>query len=438
MENTNPNQHSPNEGSRPDQKQPANFFQQKRIRIPVILIGITVLLAAVMATFSYKYKQVPPFVSSEPPQSPNNTVVATTAPYLIPIPKTSSSTAQGYSSGNYIDESFALGSCQNSLPVIASQSGLVQWVEPRYLDNTQIFSSGSESADYVGGEADYLVGHILSGKYQGGDILLVTIPYPGMSGSEGYDHIVRLNGKYYFLTKYSEDRLVTKTSSDSNIDLTEDLTFDMEDLDLPQIIHMDSPSANYSEVNWFGFSQFNDVRFCGDGKTLVFKDPKVGNVYSANPETTAYAGLDSSSSSSSLYIKAPDSTQRVYIFHPDIMGENDSALVTWSNGTNNTQKYTYQNMTGCGPQAFVDIANVKLSDLKQAGTGLNSQQIYEYKNLNDPGLKNIYDKMWVPENSTKPSYQTFLSNHPVFFWQDPFGDFVRFINEQYEQEAYCG
>jgi len=38
----------------------------------------------------------------------------------------------------------------------------------------------------------------------------------------------------------------------------------------------------------------------------------------------------------------------------------------------------------------------------------------------------------------KETYEKFLNNHPLFFWQDPFGDYIAFTNSAYQSGVECG
>lgn len=333
----------------------------------------------------------------------------------------------------YLDTSLSLGKCQNPLPVVKSTSGQVQWLEPVSLPDAQIFNGD------VGAHASYLVGKVLFGKYKGGDLILSTVPHAGMFGYEAYDHSVSFDGKYYFLTKYSEDKLTGDDAITLLPGTSVDNDFDLTDLDTPQVFHTSNPVSDFSQLpDLFGFDQFADQRFCADNKALAFNEPGVGDVYVLNKNERS-SGLDSPITPTSFYVKAPDSTQRVYVVQPDFMGQNnDIPFVSWNDTGQNTQKYTYQNMTVCGPLSFTDIADVQSSSLVQTGTTFNGHAVLEYKDPQDPKLKDVYDNIGVYNGAIKPSYESFLSNHPVFFWKGPFGFYIRFINEQYEHSTYCG
>ncbi|HEX5430218.1 MAG TPA: hypothetical protein VFX17_04045 [Patescibacteria group bacterium] len=405
-----------------------NIFPEKLSwKLSTLYTTLVLVILGTSSLFMYRY-----LASRTQIKTPTNLTPSTSPQTQTPTDSTGTT--------SYLDTSFDLGKCKTTMPVVPSKSGQVQWIEPKYQPDMKIFESGDMGNDYLGGEASYLVGRVMSGKYKGGDVFLTTVPYAGFFGSEQYDHEIKLNGKIYYLSKYSEDDLDNKNSEVTPLkNVTIDKQFDLIDLDLPQIIHLDNPVVDLVQLPpYFGFTQYADQRFCGDNKVQSFYDNSVDVIYTLNDAGRANLFKENKSTPTSYYVKAPDSTQRVYVIKPSFMQNNDIPSITWNDIGVNTQKYTYQNMTGCGPLAFTDISNVYPSDLIQTGTTSDNQTVFEYKDSNNSGLKEVYNKTDMYEPNLKPSYDVFKSNHPVFFWKDPFGYYVRFINEQYEASAYCG
>jgi hypothetical protein len=424
MNNMNLNMPSQEDPS-PDQiTQPKLSFIKRH---PVVFAyGLLIILVLAILVYRKLHYQVQ---NNTNPDNSHNKIIVTTQPYSTTTPPSETST-NIVDPGSSPDGTFTLKNCANSFPIMESKSGIVKWVEPEFLKGVQVFASSTMDNDYLGGETSYLVGHIVSGKYSGGNILLTIVPYAGFSGSVAYDHLISFKGNYYFLSKYSEDALGSSgMKSGSNTRL--DSTFSLPDLESPETLHMDAPSADFYHYSSGGFTQYDDMRFCGDDLKIAFTDPIAGNVYMADTSTPV----------NTLYIKRPDSTQRVYLLHPDILDKNNIALVTWSDGTPSNQEYTYQMKTGCGPLTWYDTADIQLDDLVQSGSSINGDPIYEFKNANDPRLKAIYENTYdfVSNNEkNKLKLSDFISNHGVFFWKNQFGQMIRFLNMKYEQNTYCG
>lgn len=426
-------------------EKPLESFPKKKTGRWMIMVGVLVLLLIAGGAFAYYlYHQKIPV--SQPTDNSNNPVVVVTDPngnQLQPggpgYPTTTPDSNQP--GDNSVINSLDSLRCQNTLPTVASRSGMVQWQSPKKIKGLRIFKKFDDNSDYIQDDS-YVVGKVLSGKYQGGDMILTIVSYEGMGVSEDYDHIVNLNGKYYYLARYSAD------TANQNGDITPafdnysvDRDFSLSDLDFPNSLQSNNPSANFSLVSQFGFYRGNQQQFCADNMIKAFTDPVLGDVYTDTQPLKTLTSLGNSyqvSTTEGFYAKAPDGTSRTYSLNIPIQPASNVTAVTWSNGKANSNEYSYQHPGGCGPSQLRDVVDVALSDLVPVGTSRDGQTVYGYANTKIQDLQDMYNNIYVPDGETKITYGAFLADHPIFFWQDPFGKFIRFKTTKYQPLAECG
>lgn len=172
---------------------------------------------------------------------------------------------------------------------------------------------------------------------------------------------------------------------------------------------------------------------------LLFTDGAAGQVY-FDPETKCFL------------IKTPDSLVKLYYLELNFLN-NFSApeyafssisfipRITWSNGSQVTEEYTYNERTGCGSshcQSLFTAEELGGEDILQiAGQTATGDNVYEYKDQNAQFLKDTYEEYGVPYQEEQVSYEEFVSDHPVFYWEDPFGRYLRFKKAEYLPMAEC-
>ena len=330
---------------------------------------------------------------------------------------------------------YGLTACANRGPAPTSKSGTVQWTIPQPA-SVSIFASTTADSAY-GSDTSYMVGHFTSGQYKGADLLITILAFDEPGGPSWY-RIVRQGSNYIVLDKYSDTLPDPAQNISYAVKLTEDKNFDLADLDFPQTLHSQNPAADFTYPVNLGFFKNGSGFFCADHYVKMFTDPNVGDVYSddlANQPTSAWDG--SYISGFGFYVKAPDGSEEVYQLNINFIGQDKLPLVTWANGKKNSEDYSYQALGGCGATQFLDVENVKESDLAQIGTSFDGQVIYGYKDQNVQELKDMFNEIYTPDGQPKPTYQQFLADNPIFFWKDPFGQFVRFKIMKYQPLAEC-
>ncbi len=405
---------------------------KKSLIIKIILMAVIVMFLGGSAVFGYffyqKQQQKVKNATTE-----NRQISIATDPDNSFIPPTSTPGNAPASTPSSAENTF---SCKNPGPVMASRSGLVLWQNGQYAGELTLFAANASSPDYTEGvgyvdDSSVIVGHFISGKYQDSDLLITTISvqydWPGGDLPQ-FMYIVRQGNKYTILGKYSDS---LPSDIKGKVSFTIDKDFDLPDLDMPAILHFANPKADLSLANSLGAFRNRLIDFCADGLIKVFTDPVVGDVY------TDPADTQNQIFTHGFYVKAPDGTKATYELEVSFVGADHIPLVSWANGQKNNQDYSYQFIGGCGASRFLDVQDVTPQDLTQIGTTSDGQLIYGYKDSNASELKTMYDEIYIPDDQAKPPYSAFVGEHPIFFWQDPFGQFVRFKIMKYQPLAEC-
>ncbi len=158
-----------------------------------------------------------------------------------------------------------------------------------------------------------------------------------------------------------------------------------------------------------------------------------------------------------LLAQAPDSSVFIYKFKLGFLGQNTTVNnigfsreanildITWNDGSKNTQEYMIDmpyNLTNCA-YLTADYISDPDSQLKIIGYTSDQEPIYELADINtkyspegeESVLETMYDNYYVPEGEEKISFEEFLAEKPLLFWEDPFGKFMIIKSAKYAPMA---
>lgn len=417
---------SPQPDQSQQQPQPENLPPKKISKGLLIIIAVVLLIVAGGALGYWQYQKQSAIIDQNALVSARNNS-NNSQPTATPVDSSTSTLPTDYVATPPV--------CKNSGPILASKSGMMQWVSPQILNSFTLFASSSPDSSY-NSDSSTLVGHFIAGQYQGGDLFITSLTFNDPSPASWF-YVIRQGNKYTALGKYS-DALPGLSDIKPTAVLAEDKNFDLPDLDFPQTLHSQNPAADFVLATNLGFYKNGTQVFCADYYRKVFTDPTVGDVYTDAGTQPIGTGPYSYSPKFGFYVKAPSGMQVTYQLNVGFTGKDNVPLLTWSNGKKNTQEYSFQHIGGCGASQFLDAQDVKQSDLTQIGAAPSGQPIYGYKDSNADELKVMYDGIYVADGQAKPTFQQFLADNPVFFWQEPFGRFVQFKIMKYQTLAECG
>ena len=318
-----------------------------------------------------------------------------------------------------------------------SEVSNITWQAPKLIDSLEVFNDAvigegmtmgynpSQIAKY------YKVGEINGGKYEGGEIILITAPVPGPHLQIPIYRFIKQGSSLIFLKNNSNEIYSDSGFNSSKFSIDEE--YRLDELDFPE-------SFIGFNGEKFELDKFVNSFFAIQDLKKVFTDPKLGDVYTSD-------GFDKENTNlflrNGFYIQAPDGTVKVYSVKPAILEKNTNIpKITWSDGKTNASDYNYSDHTGCGSANYASVMPemlVSMDDLKAVGKSASGDNVYELKDVNHPMLKDLYEnKYQVGYEEKKVSYSVFVASHPMFFWRDSFDRLLKFVNMKYQPLAECG
>lgn len=283
----------------------------------------------------------------------------------------------------------------------------------------------------------YKVGQFISGPYDKGDLIIAALPN---------DNVVRF---YYFARSQNDLILLSKhspeLSENSRIDQSKfsiNRDYQIAKLFFPTQLNnprlANEPLILVSSVDAMGDHWF-DESMLTDNWQKVFIDPIWGDVYTDPlPENTS-----STNPRYGFYLSAPDGTIRTYqltasILRDDIL-QNGIPVFVWADGTSSGDSYIMFEMDKCVVTNLATVMpNTLMSELIiAAATSDPDRPIYELKDKNHILLKTLFKSASSRTDNKGLTYQKFLDNHPIFFWQDSFGRLIKFQNKNYIALTDC-
>ena len=306
----------------------------------------------------------------------------------------------------------------------------INWHDPVAIPSMKIFTKVGDfdrenGDDFSVGAKYYEVGAVENGQYRGGKVIMTTSLNNDPSGLQFHRFILK-NGALTLIAKYSdqigEAMPTEKFQTDNELVISE--------LDFPETL---TNTINKAVLNREKYAQ---AIFSAKELVKVYTDPKYGDVYTSNSSiNTDMAGV----AKGGFYLKAADGTVKVYTMKIDFVQDKLVPSVVWNDGTQNKTNYDYRGNIGCGFIYYISVVgDLTKEDLIVAGQTSTGEPVYEIKDKESMVLKNFYSEYQVATGEQKASYEEFVSNHPVFFWYDPFGRLIKFRNATYGPMAECG
>ncbi|MFH0952618.1 MAG: hypothetical protein V1838_05605 [Patescibacteria group bacterium] len=307
----------------------------------------------------------------------------------------------------------------------------VNWLsvpEPQNMNDPML----TDEENFIYRRDYYKVGTVTNGRYAN-QSLLVLLEAP--EGPAFQDTVYRViynstDQTFTYLTKYTDDLSYVDTAYTYDSDST------IPDLELPDTISIPDSSLTLAKELFNPndlFSTYTDL------KTL-FTDSSVGNVY-----------LDSSGDC--YLVEAPDHLVTLYHINLDFIKNTkdreyavDSTQfvpnITWSDSTVNTAEYTYNEPTGCGSRDCQTLFTAEqlggIDALKVIGETANGDVIYGLQNNDHEKYKDTYEYSSIGYEEEQVSYEKYLLEQPLFYWQDPFGYYVQFKKVEFLPMVECG
>ncbi|MFA5048839.1 MAG: hypothetical protein WC516_07485 [Patescibacteria group bacterium] len=375
--------------------------------VVVVLVAVIVLGASAAATYFFLQTNYGPNSNAQPQEQVDANINNNINADLPPTEETTTPT---------------------STPGITGQ---IQWQDPQEITSLKLFNESDKEFNREKTAKYYSVGKVLAGRYQGGEIILVSSYPEGPSFYPEYHRFIRLNDQLVLLKNNSGDLYEGNGFLENKFKIDSEYTITA--LNFPATLTPPNSQATLKLDAW------TNSFFSLNGLKRVFDDPKLGPVYTTAGYPTEFKEINSRHG---FFLKAPDGTVKVYSLTLGFVGGDNVPQVTWSDGTENSQAYDYTDRTGCGQASYasvVDEANVTASDLTLGGKTAEGGDIYIFKNTNHALLKDLYNnKYQTIDGAKKVPYATFIKDRPIFFWRDSFGRLIKFQSAKFAPLAECG
>jgi hypothetical protein len=241
-----------------------------------------------------------------------------------------------------------------------------------------------------------------------------------------------VNGdKAYVITRYSDGDY-----EPGEYKIPDDDSLTLPGLDLPPTITSLDGKITLNVGYSVPFGDFLDT------KNLIkaFDSKELGTVYAEDIQRPTKDSMFTYG----FYVAAKDGVSVVYAYQPPFIDQTtyDAAPhITWDKDGKNKDPYSYQKRTGCGGANYADVVTDVSKDNGLVPTGKTEQGdiVYEYADSKTDYLKKLYNDDYSVGREPKDivSYDKYISQHPVFFWQDIFGRYIRFVNGNFLPLAEC-
>lgn len=306
----------------------------------------------------------------------------------------------------------------------------------------------SEEEKFFDGLKVYKTGVIKKGAFTGKDLYILKYFPMTIATNDNIHRVIKDGDKFIVLTNYSDPILNSENEGQywgNYFELfTENKSIKIANLDPPKEIKIPQSELVFlrGDKDTHKFITEYDVKKMFDfGEYSIFK----------GINENCFLG------------KAHDGTAREYYFNLDFLNDKTKEYhfeitpillkMEWVKGNESEKEYTYQKIGGCGAQGCYNYAGYikSLAQLEKAGQSKSGDIFYELKDKDftlegakKTLLREIYD-LYFPgwdaatnKEKEKISFDEFIADHPVIYWQDPFGEFIEFRNAEYLPGVECG
>ncbi|MCB9802628.1 hypothetical protein H6761_01235 [Candidatus Nomurabacteria bacterium] len=290
----------------------------------------------------------------------------------------------------------------------------------------------------------YNAGTIAEGPYQGKDLYLATLPCEGPCLSNGISRIINNDGELIIIKNESslnDENSLVYFSYGSLFKFNNLITIkNLEDN--PEIVNIPNTNNKFTKAETDPkkiLSDYNAQEILSNDEVTIYKD-NVNNCYIAEQNDHSainyildlnFVGEESQDPSSyfglkpyKLNISFDDNSDNnnEYLFNKTFYFSPDVGCYDYANFISNNSQIKKTGETFAG-DAIYELADINLKE-----------QANDQKSL----LQSMYDTIYSPEGQDKPSFSEFLADHPVLFWQDPFGKYIMFKNAKYVPPVEMG
>jgi len=312
------------------------------------------------------------------------------------------------------------------------------YIEKQLSHDEEFNTSFSNIIDFLNSFEIYQVGIIKDGPYAGDSFYLFFAEQQGMGHTLSVYRVIK-----------DKDRLIilTKISSDLNNDFYKKIFVLNDDITISNI---ESPSK-IPIPN----SDISLLRNDANVNQLITKYPQLEKKFEYNDWSVYF-----DKQRGCFFVKAADFTVREYRLEIPFLTNKEEGFTSTAgsvpqfisfnsvNGDKISSEYQLRKMTGCGGWGYcynyvdyVGINNLKLAGKTQSGDSLyilNDIDLKKSSTDEKSILMSVNDMYYPGENIEKKSFEEFINDYPLLYWQDIFGNFIEFTKAMYMPAVECG
>lgn len=311
----------------------------------------------------------------------------------------------------------------------------VNWLsEPEKLDDLGLFKDNKniEEAYQIDTKSYYKVANLDSG----GSLVLAFIAR-GMVGNDYYLFKKDKDGKYTYIVNNSTDKenesivqkymQTTQKLNGKEVYILFDTATRFQSLSVPDFIQTASGVALKTNGTYGLFKDLSSPQ--------KLADTTYGSVYKT------YSKSGDTINGRKLSIKLADSQIKYYNIKYNFITDDEVALITWSDGTKNSAKYTPEPYSGCGQSSsehvIINTDNLD-SRLTEVGKTTDAGDKIYTVGKDDEVMKAAHDNYKIGRTQDILSLEAFAAKKPVFIWKDGFGDYIIFTGRDFAGLVECG
>lgn len=344
-----------------------------------------------------------------------------------PLPTQIEAVKNDISPKNFSDNTSAVGT-----PIVMQDSEVSWYGQPKSIDSIKLFKKGADGGVSV---KTWEMGEIKNTQEK---IIFAAVDPNDPGGVREYFFAVSKAGNISPYSRYSTGNFLDDFDNNTvspDIVLRDDNYDRIHSLEYPGLASFGGMIFQYERDRIFGIED-------------PFFHPEL-DLYKKIASDNIYGDVFKNTEDGGIYLKSPLGVAKVYSLRMEFFDGN-VPQVNWNDGGITKDPFTYRGVGGCGGSKYADDVSdqISLNELIPSGKTSTGETVYEYKDKNTDYLKKWYQENMDFIKTTgnngssdfkeDTTYETFSNQHTVFFWKDPLGRLVRFINTNYVYGGGCG
>lgn len=299
----------------------------------------------------------------------------------------------------------------------------VTWLKPQKLDDLGLIKLGGDGWIYEV-KAYYKIANLDNG----GELILALAQPEGPSSLELLRFKKDKDGKYAYVVKNSTVKDFRQYSAFLADGVVDDGSTSYNSLTPPNLVTI--LGTNFKQVSGSTglFSDLTKTKEIGKTEYGAFYENDITSRDEVVLSTVNYA------------LKLNDSSYQTYIISFPFLTDDELAQITWSDGFENTAKYTAEGYISCGMSAadsiVQDVSQIK-DRTRVAGKTKQGDTVYILDST-DAIMSRAYENYKVGRTENIKSLAEITAAKAVFLWQAGTGDYVVFTGRDYGALAECG